>query len=136
MPIHSGADGKIFSGSNQIAEIKSWTIEETSRIQDASTMGSAWAKNISTIKSWSGSCEALWDKADNNGQGSMSVGDKITLNLYPDGNETGDALLSGDVYIASVSRSASYDGIVLINFNFTGTGPLNKTSVTNARRSE
>jgi len=129
MATHAGSEGKVFVGSNQVAEIKSWSLEVTSDVTDASTIGTSWKKNQATIKSFSGSFEGFWDETDTNGQGALTVGGTITLNLYPEGNDTGDTYWNGDVIITSISYNASFDGIVEATFGYTGTGPLTESTV-------
>ena len=63
MATHAGSEGKVFVGSDQIAEIKSWSMEVTSDTTDASIIGTSWRKNQATIKSWSGSFDGFWDES-------------------------------------------------------------------------
>lgn len=129
MATHSGSEGKIFIAGNQIAEVKSWSLEVTSDTVDASVIGTEWRKTQSTIKSWSGSMEAFWDEEDRNGQGKLTAGKTVTLNLYPQGNEEGSNYFTGNVIITSIGYSASFDGLVEASFSFTGTGPLEQKIV-------
>jgi hypothetical protein len=73
MATHAGSEGKVFIGSDQVAEIKSWSLEITSDTVDASIIGTQWRKNQATIKGWSGSFEGFWDETDTNGQGALSA---------------------------------------------------------------
>jgi hypothetical protein len=57
MATHAGSEGKVFIGTDQVAEVKSWSIEVTSDTVDASIIGTQWRKNQATIKGWSGSFE-------------------------------------------------------------------------------
>lgn len=129
MTTHSGNEGKVYIGSNQVAEVKNWSLEITSEVVDASTIGTEWKKNQATIKSFSGSFDAFWDESDSDGQGTLTAGAKVTLNLYPEGNESGDKYWSGDVIVNSISYNASFDGLVEASFNYTGTGPLSEAIV-------
>jgi len=129
MATHAGSEGKVFVGTDQIAEIKSWSMEVTSDTTDASIIGTSWRKNQATIKSWSGSFDGFWDETDTNGQGALAAGATITLNLYPEGNDTGDTYWTGDVIITSIAYNAAFDGIVEASFGFTGTGPLTESTV-------
>ncbi|MEZ5690492.1 MAG: hypothetical protein R3D71_02365 [Rickettsiales bacterium] len=129
MATHAGSEGKVFVGSSQVAEVKSWSMEITSDTVDASIIGTQWRKNQATIKSWSGSFDAFWDETDTTGQGALSVGGTVTLNLYPEGDDTGATYWSGDAIITSISYSAAFDGIVEATFSFTGTGALTESTV-------
>ena len=129
MATHAGSEGKVFIGSSQVAEIKSWSLEVSSDTVDASIIGTQWRKNQATIKSWSGSFDGFWDETDTNGQGAISAGGIVTLNLYPEGDDSGDSYWSGDAIITSISYNASFDGLVEASFSFTGTGALSNQTV-------
>ena len=129
MATHAGSEGKVYVGTHQIAEIKSWSMEVTADTVDASVIGTQWRKNQATIKSWSGSFDGFWDETDTQGQGGLDVGATITLNLYPEGNTTGDTYWTGEVIITSIGYNASFDGLVEASFSFTGTGPLTKSTI-------
>jgi predicted secreted protein len=129
MATHAGSEGKVYAGSNQVAEIKSWSLEVTSDMTDASIIGTQWRKNQATIKGWSGSFDGFWDETDTLGQGALSAGATVTLNLYPEGDTTGDTYWTGDAIITSISYNASFDGIVEASFSFTGTGTLTESTV-------
>ncbi len=129
MATHAGSEGKVFIGSDQVAEIKSWSLEVTSDTVDASIIGTSWRKNQATIKSWSGSFEGFWDETDTDGQGALTAGGTVTLNMYPEGDDSGDTYWTGDAIITSISYSASFDGIVEASFSFTGTGALTESTV-------
>lgn len=129
MATHAGSEGKVFIGSNQVAEVKSWSLEVTSDTVDASIIGTSWRKNQATIKSWSGSFDAFWDETDTQGQGMLVAGSTVTLNLYPEGNASGAKYWSGDAIVTSISYSGAFDGIVEASFSFTGTGALSNQTV-------
>ena len=129
MATHAGSEGKVFVGSDQVAEVKSWSMEVTSDTVDASIIGTSWRKNQATIKSWSGSFDAFWDETDSDGQGALAVGGTVTLNMYPEGDDSGDTYWTGDVIITSISYSAAFDGLVEASFSFTGTGALTTSTV-------
>lgn len=129
MATHAGSEGKVFIGMTQVAEVKSWSMEVTSDTVDASIIGTQWRKNQATIKGWSGSFDAFWDETDITGQGALSAGATVTINLYPEGNATGATYWSGDVIITSISYNAAFDGIVEASFSFTGTGALSTQTV-------
>lgn len=124
MATHSGSEGKVFVGNSQVAEVKSWSLEVTSDTVDASIIGSSWRKSRATIKSWAGSLDSFWDEADHNGQGALTAGKTVTLNLYPQGNAEGNTYFTGSVIITSISYKASFDGLVEAGFSFTGTDAL------------
>lgn len=129
MSTHSGSEGKVFVGSDQVAEIKSWSLEIKSDTTNASIIGTEWQKNQATIKGFSGGFEGFWDDNDPNGQGALVVGGIVTLNLYAAGNASGAKYWSGDAIIDSIGYSAAFDGLVEASFSFTGTGALSEQTV-------
>jgi hypothetical protein len=70
------------------------------------------AKNQVTIKGWFGSFDGGWDDTDTLGQGVLTVGAIVTLNLYPEGGTTGDIYWTGCAIITSISYNTAFDGIV------------------------
>ena len=44
------------------------------------------------------------------GQGALTIGAAVELNIYPEGADTGDKYYQGNVIVTGVSRSASFDG--------------------------
>lgn len=129
MATHAGSEGKVFIGTSQVAEVKSWSLEVTSDTVDASIIGTQWRKNQATIKSWSGSFDAFWDETDTTGQGELVAGATVTLNLYPEGNATGAKYWTGEAIVTSIAYSGSFDGIVEATFSFTGSGALEDETV-------
>jgi len=129
MATHVGKDGAVYVGSSAVAEIRDWSLEQTSEVVADTTMGDSWVSNKATLKSWTASFNAYWDETDTAGQGSLTVGSEITLNLYPEGNTQGDTYWSGAAIITSVSNSASFDGLVEASFSVTGNGALTTSTV-------
>jgi len=129
MATHAGSEGIVRIGENQIAEVKSWSMEEVSDTVDASVIGTEWRKSLPTIKSWSGSLDAFWDEADAHGQGLLKSGSQVELGLYPAGVEDERRYFTGQAIITGISRQGSFDGIVESSFTFTGNGRLDERIV-------
>lgn len=124
MTTHTGKNGLVKIGSNAVAEVKSFTVEETGDTAETTAMGDEWRSYKSTLKSWSGSLEAQWDDADTTGQGALSIGAEVALKLYPDDDATGDVEFSGNAIVTGISRSITFDGITSVSFTFQGNGAL------------
>jgi hypothetical protein len=129
MATHTGRLGAVYSGTNAVAEIRDWSLEVTSEVVADTVMGDSWVSNKPTLKSWTASFNAYWDDSDTNGQGSLTEGAEITLNLYPEGNTSSKAYWSGSAIVTSVSKSASFDGLVEASFSVTGNGELTEETV-------
>jgi hypothetical protein len=128
MATHKGKEGVVKVGTNVVGEVKSFELEITANEVDTSVMGTDWTGVDSTQNSWSGTMEMFYDPADN-GQGGVSVGDKVTLALYYEGQGTGLDYDSGTALITSVNRSQSFDGMVNQTVAFTGDGALTTATV-------
>ena len=128
MATHSGRSGAVYAGAVAVAEIKDWSIEETSDMTSSTVMGDEWMTNTATQKSWSASFNAFWAEGDS-GQAALPIGATVTLNLYPEGNTSTKKYWSGDVIIGTVSKSASFDGLIEMSFSATGTGALTEETV-------
>jgi hypothetical protein len=129
MATSTGKDGAVYVGSNAIAELRDWSIEESSEMVADTTMGDTWVSNKPTTRSWTASFNVYWDPADTNGQAAMDGGSELTLNFYPTGNTSGLSYWTGDAIVASVSTSASFDGMIEASYSVTGNGALTLTTV-------
>ena len=124
MALHKGSEGVVKIGSNTIAEVRDWSLEETAETIDSTELSdSAKTFEVGTT-SWSGSLNCFWDETDTTGQGACTVGASVTLNLYPEGATTGDTYATGTALINSLSKSGGSDGRGEASFSFQGTGAL------------
>jgi predicted secreted protein len=126
MSTHAGSEGIVRIADKQIAEVKSWSLEEICDTVDSSTIGDQWRKSQATIKSWSGSIDAFWDEADIEGQGKLIIGGTIQLSLYPEGLDNEKKYFTGVAIVTGISRQASFDGLVESSFTFQGNGKLSE----------
>lgn len=124
-----GKDGAVYVGSNAVAEVRDFSLESSSEIVNDTVMGDDFMTNKATQKSWSATVNCYYDSSDTSGQLALDEGATVTLNLYPEGNTTGKTYYTGSVIVTSISRSQSFDGLVEITFNGTGTGALTESSV-------
>lgn len=132
MGTHAGNEGSVQISSNEIAEVKSWSIEEQGETADSTTFDNTngWRTHKHTLKGWSGEVECCWDEADTNGQGALTIGSSVTLNLYPEGDDVnGDVYYTGTATVTGISRQASVDGMVEASFSFQGNGALTQSTV-------
>lgn len=128
MATHTGSEGTVKVGANAIAEIRSYSVEQTGDTVEDTTMGDSWRTHKPTLKSWTASVDVFWDETDTTGQGALVVGAEVTLNLYPEGSSTGDVYFTGTGIITGVTVSASYDGMVESSISVQGTGALTQST--------
>lgn len=128
MATHLGKEGTVQVGSNSIAEIRSFSIDETVDTVEDTSMGNAAKTYLASIKDFSGSVDVLYDETDTNGQVALAVGATVTLNFAPEGAATGDVKLTGDAIVTSKSISSSFDGLVEASITVQGTNGLTTTT--------
>src|SRR5210317_1442536 len=110
MATHKGSEGTVKVGSNAVAEVRSYSIEESADTLEDTSMGDSARTYLSSLTTWSGSVDVFWDETDTTGQGALTVGSSITLNVYPEGDTTGDTYYTGSCIVTGVSKSGSFDG--------------------------
>ncbi len=129
MSTHTGSAGTVKVGSNAIAELKSWTLDQSQDTVETTKLGDTVKTYSATQSSSSGTMDCFWDESDSNGQVALAIGTTATLNLYPEGATSGDTFYSGSAIITSVGVSQSHDGIVERSFGFQITGAVTIATV-------
>jgi hypothetical protein len=129
MASHIGRDGVVQVGSTAIAEVKSFSLDESAeQVETTSMTDTARAYKV-TVTSWSGSVDVFWDETDTAGQGALTVGAEVTLKVMPEGAASGATFYTGTCQVTSISRSASFDGMVEATISVTGNGALTSATV-------
>ena len=124
MATHLGKEGTVQVGSNAIAEIRGFSIDETIDTVEDTSMGDSSKTYLASIKDFSGSVDVLYDETDTNGQTALSVGSSVTLNFAPEGTASGDVKLTGTAIVTGKSVTSSFDGLVESTITVQGTGGL------------
>lgn len=128
MAKHSGEDGKILIGANEIGELENFTLDTQSAVASGRAKGDAWTTNLPTGKSWSFSVSCFLDEADA-GQITVREGDVGTAKLYTDGDDSGKTEYSGAFVVTGVQRQSPIDGLTRITINAVGNGALAEATV-------
>jgi len=129
MSTHKGSEGVIKVGSDSVLEIRSYSIEESADTLEDTSMGDSARTYKPSLTNFSGSLEVFWDETDTSGQGALSIGSEVTLNVYPEGDASGDTYYSGSAIVTGVSRTASFDGLVEASISVQGNGALTASTV-------
>jgi hypothetical protein len=129
MANHVGNEGVVKVGSNTVAEVRSFSITSSADTVEDTVMGDTWKTHQVTQNSWTAEVTAFWDETDTTGQGALTIGATVTLNLYPEGATSADTYLSGSAIVTSVGRSQTHNGMVEATFSFQGTGALSTSTV-------
>ena len=124
MANHKGSEGTVHIGTDAIAEIKSYSVNETMNVIEDTNIGDTAKTFQSGSTEWDGSVDVFWDELDT-AQIALTSGASVTVKFYPEGATTGDRYYTGTALVTGISRSASVDGMVDTSFSFKGTGDLN-----------
>ena len=128
MATHKGSEGVIKVGSDSVLEIRSYSIEESADTLEDTSMGDSARTYKPSLTSFSGSLDVFWDEADT-GQSALSIGSEVTLNVYPEGDTSGDTYYSGSAIVTGVSRTGAFDGLVEASISVQGNGALTESTV-------
>ena len=129
MANHKGSEGLVKVGSNTVAEIKDFSLSETAETIDDTTMGDSARTKKTSLTTASGSMTAFWDETDSDGQGAMTVGAEVTLNLYPEGAASGDTYATLSALITEKGVSTTLDGMVETSVSFEANGAVTWSTV-------
>jgi hypothetical protein len=125
----TGNGGFVKVGSDAIAEIRSFSVDETMDTIEDSAMGDSYRTFKPSLRSWNGSVDVYFDDTDTSGQGALTVGSEVTINVEVEGEESGDHLLSGAALVTGRTINSSFDGMVEASLTLQGTGQLTETTV-------
>lgn len=124
MAVLKGKDGSISAGLNNLANITSFTINEEADTLETTSMGNAGYKTfVGSLKSWSGTVEAIFDDADT----AVGTGSEITLTVLVDDGSVTQVQYSGSCIVTSKSVEVGVADLVTVTFEVTGTGALTET---------
>lgn len=124
-----GNSGTVKVGANPIAEIRSFSIDETMDTIEDTAMGDTYRTFKTSLKAFSGSVDVFFDDTDTTGQVALTVGSEVTVNFQVEGDTTGDHLLSGSALVTGRTINSSFDGMVEASLTLQGTGALTEGTV-------
>jgi len=129
MAVHKGSEGAIKIGSNTVAEVKSYALDESADTIETTSLGDAARTHLASLTSFSGSVDCMWDETDTNGQVALAVGSTVTLEWYPEGSASGATYYSGSIIVTGKNITASFDGLVEASIAVQGTGVITTATV-------
>ena len=128
MANHKGSEGTVHVGTDAVAEIKSYSFNETANTIDDTTIGND-AKTVKAGQTqFSGSVDVFWDETDT-AQIAMTAGAEITIKFYPEGAASTGKYYTGSAIVTSIDCSSAIDGMVEASYGLTGNGALTLSTV-------
>lgn len=129
MAVHKGSEGTIKVGSNAVAELVSYSLTENIDLIETTDIADAARVYTTGKTSWSGEVATNWDETDSSGQGALTIGASVTLNVYPEGAGSGDTYYTGTAIVTSLDKGADGEGLVTNTIGVTGSGALSSATV-------
>ena len=127
MATYKGQDGvfqAITTGGTLAStnNLKSWSVEESTDSIESTVMG-ATAKTFTTgIKSWTASCELLYDLS-NAVQADMVIGETVDIKIFPNTSSQPESF-AGTAIVTATSQSGAIGDLVTSSITLQGTGAL------------
>lgn len=119
-----GRDGVVKIGSVTVAEVVSFTLDESMTPVDDSDLNTQELSYVAGDITRTASVTCHWDKADATGQGAISIGSSVTLVLYPEGDGVGGLSQSMTALCTGVSQNNERGSIVSKAFTFQISGTV------------
>lgn len=129
MATHVGTSGVVKVGANAVAEVVGFNLDETNDTVEDTTLTDTAKSYLVLRKDATGTIECHWDETDTTGQEALDVGSSVTLNLYPEGADSGDAYYTGTAIVTGASVAVTMDGVISRTFNVQFSGGVSHTTV-------
>ena len=129
MATHVGTSGVVKVGSATVAEVTGFTLNETQDTVEDTALTDSKKSYIALRGDATATIECHWDETDTTGQEALDVGSSVTLNLYPEGADSGDAYYTGTALVTGASVAVTMDGVISRTFNVQFSGGVSHTTV-------
>lgn len=128
MATFKGNDGVVIIGSDTMAEVISFTIDQTAEVIEDTSMGNNSKSYKASFTDATATIETYFDDTDA-AQLACTAGSSVTVNLQMEGNTTGDHRLTGSGIVTGRSIGVAHDGIVSATYSVQVSGGLTETTV-------
>lgn len=128
MATFKGNDGVVKIGSDAMAEVISFTVDQTAEVIEDTSMGDTAKSYKASFTDATATIETYFDDTDT-AQTNCTAGSSVTVNLQMEGDTTGDHRLTGSGIVTGRSIGVSHDGIVTATYSVQITGGLTEDTV-------
>jgi len=119
-------------GTTLLGSLRSWSLEETvdtldTTVMNAAASGFVFRDVIPSFKSWTISSDFIYDPADTDVQfeDQFKAGNTVNIAIFPESDIGANSqVYGGKAMITSISRTASYDGLIECSATFEGRAQL------------
>jgi len=127
MARHSGKNGKVKMGTDFVAALTGWDIDEQAETHDTTSMGDTSDNHVVGFSSWSGSIKM---NADHGSDGQdVRAGDELAFEGYSEGDGAGKTYYSGNISVTGLKLQTEVKGTVTREYSFQGNGDLTVATV-------
>ncbi len=144
MSVYTGQFGVLKVADNtgvlqSVAELRSFSISTSTEVIENTTMGDNSRNYFAGLKSFEGTADIFYDNEQledsgsnkipaflggTNQRGSTPRVDHVQFEAYPNGTDSGNPKITGDIIITGYNITSSLDGMVEASISFTGTGDI------------
>ena len=128
MATQVGTSEVVKSGANAIGEVTAFTLNQTlDTVEDTALTDSM--KSYKALRGDSTATVECHFYYDDTAQELLVVGNTATLELYPEGADSGDEYFTGTAIVTGNDTSVTMDGITSRTFSFQFTGGVSTATV-------
>ena len=128
MATFKGNDGVVLIGTDVMAEVISFSVDETADVIEDTVMSDVAKTYKASFTDFTATVETYFDDTDT-AQNNVTAGDTVVLNLQMEGNTSSDHKLTGSAIVTSRSIGVSSDGINTATYSLQGTGGLTEGTI-------
>jgi hypothetical protein len=111
MANHLGREGSLQISATTVGELRNYALSHTFDTVEDTTLGDTYRTRKPTLGTWSLNSDLYWDEL-NAGQIALTVGQTVTVALYPEGTAATSRYYTGQGIVTKFDISAAFDGMV------------------------
>lgn len=128
MANHLGREGSLQISATTVGELRNYALAHGFDTVEDTTLGDTYRTRKATLGTWSLNADLFWDEV-NNGQIAITVGQTVTVALYPEGTALTSRYYTGSGVVTKFDISAAFDGMVEGSITVEGASVLQSLTV-------
>ena len=128
MATHTGLNGVVKLGSNTVGEVTGFTLNQTHDTVEDTALGDSMKSYKSLRGDATATVECHFDETDT-AQEAANLGTSATLELYPEGADSGDKYFTGTAIVTGGDVGVTMDGIISRTLTFQFSGGVSEATV-------
>ena len=128
MATHTGVNGVVKIGSNTVGEVTAFTLNQTHDTVEDTALSDSNKSYKALRGDATATVECHFDETDT-AQEAANSGTEATLELYPEGADSGDKYFVGTAIVTGADVGVTMDGIISRTFTFQFTGGITEATV-------